>query len=201
MSEVIVYPQADCGAYQRIDGVNPVPRVRAPASPTTAEGAFRAFIRAYGLLKRFMDPYFSLHGVSSSQWGVLRTLVRAENEGLAGLRLTDLGERLLVRPPSVTGVVDRLLRLGLVTRTTSSLDLRTKQVSLTDAGRRLVEGARPGHIKRINAILTVLSEKEQEQLRASLEKVGDHLETLTGDGNGALVPPNPARSFDEASKP
>jgi len=164
-----------------------VAKARAPSSPTAAEGAFRAFIRTYGLLKRFMDPYFALHGVSSSQWGVLRTLVRAENEGLAGLRLTDLGERLLVRPPSVTGVVDRLLRLGLVTRTSSSADLRTKQVSLTDAGRQLVDGARPGHVERINAILAVLSEKEQEQLRAVLVKVGDHLETLTGDGNGVAA--------------
>jgi DNA-binding MarR family transcriptional regulator len=148
-----------------------------------------------------MEPYFALHGISSSQWGVLRSLMRAEGEGLAGLRLTDLGERLLVRPPSVTGVVDRLLRLGLVTRTTTSADLRTKQVSLTDAGRRLVDGARPGQVERIHAILTVLSEDEQEQLRAVLERVGDHLEILTGDEAAAAAPREPARSVGQARKP
>jgi DNA-binding MarR family transcriptional regulator len=163
------------------------------AAPTTAEAAFRSLIRTYGLLRRFMEPYFAAHGISASQWGVLRTIMRAEKEGLTNLRLTDLGERLLVRPPSVTGVVDRLERQGLVVRTASSTDLRTKYVSLTDTGRRLVESARDGHVARINAVLGVLSVGEQASLRGALERVADHLEVLA-DGappvaeNGASQP-------------
>jgi DNA-binding MarR family transcriptional regulator len=151
-----------------------------PESPTAAEGAFRAFIRTFGMLRRFMEPFFSLHGISGSQWGVLRALLRAEKEGLTGLRLTDLGARLLVRPPSVSGVVDRLLRMGLVSRVASSTDLRGKQVSLTEAGRRLVDGAREGHVARIQKVLSVLREEEQEQLQSVLDRIGNHLETLAG---------------------
>src|SRR5438477_8701463 len=84
----------------------------APARPE--ELAFRELIRTFGRLDRAMEPYFASFGITSAQWGVLRNLHRAECEGKRGLRLTDLGERLLIRPPTVTGVVDRLSRAGLV---------------------------------------------------------------------------------------
>jgi DNA-binding MarR family transcriptional regulator len=129
-----------------------------------------------------MEPYFAQHGVSGSQWAVLRNLRRAEDEGLTGLRLTDLGERLLVRPPSMTGVVDRLQRMGMVLRTPSETDLRTKYVSLTDAGRRLVNGAREGQVARIKTILDVLSQQEQGELQAKLDKIANHIETLIERG-------------------
>src|SRR5438093_9267217 len=102
------------------------------------ENALREMIRVFGLLEKVMQPYFARFGISGSQWGVLRTLHRAELEGLTGLRLTDLGDRLLIRPPSVTGIVDRLERVGLVVRDGSPEDLRAKLVRLTGKGRQLV---------------------------------------------------------------
>src|SRR5438270_5216932 len=99
-------------------------RTRGPTSAARpAEGAFRELIRVIGLVERVMQPYFARFGISGSQWGVLRQLHRAEEDGAPGLRLTDLSERLLIRPPSVTGVVDRLERAGLVVRDGSRTDL------------------------------------------------------------------------------
>jgi DNA-binding MarR family transcriptional regulator len=152
------------------------------AVSTTSEQAFRSLIRTFGLLKRFMEPYFAHYGISGSQWAVLRNLVRAEDEGHTGLRLTDLGERLLVRPPSMTGVVDRLQRMGLVVRTPSATDLRTKYVSLTEAGRQIVNSAREGHIARIQNVMGVLGEQEQAELKARLDRVADHIDVLIAGG-------------------
>src|SRR5438445_7501536 len=104
-----------------------------------SETTFRQLIRVLGLVERVMQPYFAQFGISGSQWGVLRNLHRAVQEGVAGLRLTDLSERLLIRPPSVTGVVDRLERAGLVVRDGSPTDLRSKRVNLTERGRQIVE--------------------------------------------------------------
>ena len=59
-----------------------------------AESAFREMIRVFGLLERVMQPYFARFGISGAQWGVLRNLHRAEQEGIPALRLTDLSERL-----------------------------------------------------------------------------------------------------------
>src|SRR5665213_2582195 len=100
---------------------------------------FRAMLRTLGLVERVMQPYFAQFGITGSQWGVLRVLHRAEAEGLPGLRLTDLSERLIIRPPSVTGVVDRLERLGLVVRQSVPGDLRVKRVTLTTKARQLLD--------------------------------------------------------------
>jgi DNA-binding MarR family transcriptional regulator len=125
-----------------------------------------------------MQPYFAQFGISGSQWGVLRMLHRAESEGSSGLRLTDLSERLFIRPPSVTGVVDRLTRAGLVTRDGSPTDLRTKNVALTDEGRQLVERVLRFHGRQIDTVLGGLDTGEQEELHRLLARVGGHLEEL-----------------------
>src|SRR4051794_27085835 len=96
----------------------------------------RALVRTFGLLERVMQPYFAQFGITGSQWGILRTLTRAEHDGQAGLRPTDLSARLLVRPPSVTGALDRMERAGLVARDASTSDLRAKKVRLTTLGRQ-----------------------------------------------------------------
>src|SRR5438128_6341750 len=104
--------------------------------PPVRERAFRQLIRTFGLLERVMQPYFAQFGISGAQWGVLRNLHRAEQEGLHGLRLTDLGRRMLIRPPSVTGIVDRLEKMGLIVRRASETDGRAKQAALTAKGRQ-----------------------------------------------------------------
>src|SRR5205823_5102159 len=133
-----------------------------------AEGVFRELIRTIGLLERVQQHYFARFGISGAQWGVLRNLHRAEGEGLAGLRLTDLSERLLVRPPSVTGVVDRLERAGLVVRDGSPTDLRAKRVALTDRGRQLVERVLGVHGGQIETVLGCLSAKERGEFHRLL---------------------------------
>jgi len=149
------------------------------AAARPSEQSVRSFVRVFGLLERVMQPYFARFGISGAQWGVLRNLVRAEAEGLAGLRLTDLSERLLIRPPSVTGVVDRLERGGLVARDNSPTDLRTKRVSLTPRGRQLVELVMQNHGRQIDRVMGVLSSEEQTELYRLLSRLGDHLETLS----------------------
>jgi DNA-binding MarR family transcriptional regulator len=153
-------------------------RTQQGPTPPPAENAIKAFVHCFGLLDRIMQPYFTKFGISASHWGVLRHLHRAEQEGLRGLRLTDLSERLLIRPPSVTGVVDRLERAGLVVRGGSAIDLRTKQVVLTDAGRELIERILQGHEDQLELVMAGLSTEEQTELHRLLEKMATHLSEL-----------------------
>jgi DNA-binding MarR family transcriptional regulator len=158
-------------------------KARAPSGPT--EEAFRELIRTLGLLERVMQPYFARHGISGSQWGVLRSLHRAEGEGIRGLRQTDLSERLLVRPPSVTGALDRLERAGLVARGGSATDHRAKLVSLTAKGRNLVEHVLTGHQAQIEAVMAGLRANEQSELRRLLSQLRLHLEQVLVRGVAA----------------
>jgi DNA-binding MarR family transcriptional regulator len=149
-----------------------------PATQPRLDGTLRAVIRTFGLLRRVMDPYFAQFGVSGSQWGVLRVLHRAELEGHAALRLTDLCDRLLVRPPSVTGVVDRLQRQGLLARSKSADDHRVKEVRLTPAGRERVQRVLDNLPAQHELILGDLSGPERQQLQHLLDVVSQRLQGL-----------------------
>ncbi len=159
------------------------PKTQTPSAHEPTENVFRELIRTFGFLERVMQPYFARFGISGAQWGVLRTLHRAEQESLPGLRLTDLGERLFIRPPSVTGVVDRLERAGLVARKGSPTDLRAKRVALTEQGRQLVERVLTVHQDQINGLMSGLSAREQGELHRLLHRLGRHLEGLLVTGN------------------
>jgi DNA-binding MarR family transcriptional regulator len=163
--------------------IMPAMKTRSMSAPT--EEAFRELIRTIGLLERVMQPYFAQHGISGSQWGVLRSLHRAEGEGIPGLRQTDLSERLLVRPPSVTGLLDRLERARLVTRGGSVTDHRAKLVRLTTQGRKLIEQILAGHQAQIEAVMAGLRTSEQSELRRLLRQLRQHLEQLLVRGVAA----------------
>ncbi len=152
--------------------VPPLPGARPP------ENAFRELIRTFGLVERVMQPYFARFGISGSQWGVLINLHRAEQDGLPQLRLSELSDRLLIRPPSVTGLVDRLERAGLVVRDGSPTDLRAKQVGLTRDGRRLVRRILTVHENQVSTVLTGLTGEQQQELHRLLVLWRTHLEQL-----------------------
>jgi DNA-binding MarR family transcriptional regulator len=137
--------------------------------PATTEVVFRELLRTLGDVQRVMAPYFAQFGISGAQWGVLRNLHRAQKgDALPGLRLTDLSQRLLIRPPSVMGVIDRLQRAGLVARMDSPSDQRAKYVTLTDAGWDLVERVLMVHARQIEGVMAGLTADEQEQLHSLL---------------------------------
>ncbi len=150
----------------------------ARSNPTAAERAFRQLIRNYGLIERIMQPYFARFGISGAQWGFLRNLHLAEQDGQQGLRLTDLSRRMLIRPPSVTGIADRLEKVGLVVRRASETDGRSKQVALTDKGRQLVETVLVGHPTQIGRLMGGLSVEEHEQLDRLLVRMAEQLAVL-----------------------
>src|SRR5262249_43903485 len=102
--------------------------------------------------------------------------------------LTDLSERLLVRPPSVTGAVDRLVRAGLVAREVSASDLRAKQVGLTARGRQCVEQVLAVHGSQLDAVLGGLAPAEQAHLQQLLDKLAQHMDKLLHPGQSEVSP-------------
>jgi DNA-binding MarR family transcriptional regulator len=160
--------------------------VAPPLTGTLLDNPLREFIRTFGLVERVMQPYFARYGISGAQWGVLRNLHRAEQEGCRSLRLSELSDRLLIRPASVTGLIDRLERSELVRRTGSPTDLRAKQVQLTRAGRQLLRRILAAHEGQISTVLAGLSAPDQAELHRLLIVWRGHLERLLA---GETPPP------------
>jgi DNA-binding MarR family transcriptional regulator len=152
---------------------------------SSAAEAFRSLLRTGGLLRRVMEPFFAQFGISGAQWGVLRALYRAEQGGTKSLRATDLGGRLLIRPPSVSGVVDRLERQGLIVRTAAPEDLRAKHLSLTPQGRKLHQRVLEGLSGKVPSVLGGLERAEQAELHRLLNKLVIHLEPIAQQAENA----------------
>jgi DNA-binding MarR family transcriptional regulator len=161
----------------------PPPTLSIATPNASTSEVFRALLRTLGLLKRVMEPHFTAVGISGAQWAILRTLHDVERAGAPAVRLSELGNRLLVRPPSVTGIVRRLQRMGLINVTTSPTDQRAKTVSLSDDGRRLVESFGSRHEARIADVFAGLDAAQHDQLLGLLCQLGGHVEQLAGSAN------------------
>jgi DNA-binding MarR family transcriptional regulator len=91
-----------------------------------------------------------------------------------GITQRQLIERLSVEPPTVTGIVQRLEREGLVSREPDPDNRRVQRVYLTTAGRRLEDPVREVWREVEEGFLGDLSDSEREQLLRLLTKlVGD----------------------------
>jgi DNA-binding MarR family transcriptional regulator len=72
---------------------------------------------------------------------------------------------------SVTGLVDRAERRGLVARVPSATDRRAVLVSLTDHGRSLVSAAAAGFEADVSALLSRLPPRERETLARAVSRL------------------------------
>jgi DNA-binding MarR family transcriptional regulator len=103
-------------------------------------------------------------GLSTAQLFVLRQLDTAPDQSLG-----DLALRTRTTPSSVSEVVSRLVRLGLVVRTTSERDRRRAVLTLTADGTALVATAGETIQDRLLAGFAKLDAAAQQQLAESLE--------------------------------
>jgi DNA-binding MarR family transcriptional regulator len=76
----------------------------------------------------------------------------------------------------VTGIVERLARMGLVSRHRVPEDGRAVRVQLTPRGQKLMGRAIPRHRRDVAALLSVLPAGELERLRLLLGTLGEELQ-------------------------
>jgi DNA-binding MarR family transcriptional regulator len=116
--------------------------------------------------KRATRPLVEEQGVTMPQALALHMLHGA------GDRLTarDLGRECHMLASTITGVIDRLESAGHVRRERDQRDRRVVWISLTDAGRQLVDRL-PTFSEQMGQLLGTLPAKELEQMRESLRRV------------------------------
>ncbi|WP_408009993.1 MarR family winged helix-turn-helix transcriptional regulator [Pseudalkalibacillus sp. A8] len=83
-----------------------------------------------------------------------------------------ISEILSIPSGSITYVVDRLEKKGLVERQPNPNDRRASNVVLTEEGRALFDEIFPKHVATISQNLSFISNDEKEQLIDLLKKIG-----------------------------
>jgi DNA-binding MarR family transcriptional regulator len=95
------------------------------------------------------------------------------------LPLGKMGDRLMLHPTSVTNIIDRLERQGLVSRIAHPTDRRTTLAAITDEGRRVVAKATDA-VLGTGFGMQALSDAELDQITAILRKMRIHAGDFPG---------------------
>ncbi len=105
------------------------------------------------------------HGLTLSQFAVLEALLHKGD-----LTVGQVKEAILSSDGTIPVVVKNLEKLGYITRLEDPKDKRRSILTLTDAGRMLIEEVYPENREMIRQELSAWTEDEKRQMAALLRK-------------------------------
>lgn len=108
---------------------------RRAAAPFTHRNLPRLLLQAREAVMAHTRPHLREHGLTDQQWRVLRVL---GEHGAPGVDVGTVAREAFIPGPSLSGVLTRMERDGLVRRAPDAADARRISVSATPRGRRLV---------------------------------------------------------------
>lgn len=141
--------------------------------------ALRRIIRAIDLRSRQLVMRYGLTG---PQLMVLREL-----SAHGGISVGELTRAIHLSQATVTGILDRLAKRGLVRRQRSDEDKRRVQAWLTYKGKQLVAGAPPLLQEEFTDQFSKLEEWEQSQILSALQRVVSMMEAKHIDATPILM--------------
>jgi DNA-binding MarR family transcriptional regulator len=116
-----------------------------------------------------LEPVYRAHGLEPGWHDVLATLRRSGPD--YRLRPTDLTNATMLTSSGMTKRLDRLEAAGLIAREPDPADRRGTLITLTPAGRELIDTLTEAHLANERRILGGLSEDEQRELAKLLRKL------------------------------
>ncbi len=154
--------------------------------------AIRRIMRAVDLHSRRLAEE---HGLTGPQ---LATLQAAANLGESSTGT--LARAVHLSGPTVTGILDRLTKRGLVDRTRNGQDRRSVTVRLTSDGESVLAAAPSLLQDRFRQELTRLEEWEQTTILATLQRMAAMMDAESLDASPLLVP-GPLDAATQAAAP
>ncbi len=113
-------------------------------------------------------------GTTLPRFDLMAQLERAPQ----GLKMGELGRRMMVTGGNVTGITDGLVKEGLVERVADPDDRRAWLVRLTAAGRKAFASMAAAHERWIVDALGPLSGREMAAMAALLGRLKTHVRSL-----------------------
>lgn len=122
-------------------------------------------------LSNYLTRKFKPYDITPEQWGLLNRLW--EKDGVSQKELSELS---IKDQTTVTRILDKLERKGLIKRQTSPDDRRSFLIFLTDTGRSLENKLVPIAYEVLDEALQGLSEEEIKQMKLLLNKIFMNIE-------------------------
>ena len=125
-----------------------------------------SMIYLYSESRRVMRALAEEYGLTGSQLLVLKLL-----EPRGQMSLSALSEEMRAKNSTVTGIVDRMERDGLVARKRSDGDRRVVHLELTAKGKKLVNDVKPEPKQLFRALLEELPPRDAAELERIMTKL------------------------------
>lgn len=147
------------------------------ASTTTAVTAWESLFRAQVAVMRVLAAEFPTHLLTLNEYDVMFNLSRQPERSA---RLRDINDLVLISQPSVSRLVEKLTRRGLVAKCPDAHDGRGTIVRLTDEGYALYREVALLHVKVISRVMSAeLDEADLSTLTALTERIIAGLRSAT----------------------
>jgi DNA-binding MarR family transcriptional regulator len=172
-----------------------------PSTPAVAEAVMQALRRISRAIELHSHSLASRYGLTVPQLAVLKEL------GAGGGRsIGELTRAVHLSQATVTGILDRLQRRGLIERRRGEADKRKVHVWLTETGRQALEQSPPLLHENFLEAFSRLPEWQQTQILSSLQRIVAMMEAERIEAAPMLTPgpmdrtPEETRTFfEEAS--
>ena len=136
--------------------------------PEAEMSVVTALVRSAFLVDATYEQSARKHQITSQQGQLLCVLMGRPEEGFG---MGELVRTLGLAKSSLTGLVDRSLRRGLVRRESDSTDGRAVRVFLTAEGEKLAEEFYEDTVQRVAELPVMLTDAEQAQLAELLGRL------------------------------
>lgn len=137
-----------------------------PEIKTDVDQVLEAILYLYTESRRITKELARRADLTGPQLTVVKML-----EQIGDLSLSELSERIRARNSTVTGIIDRMEREGLVVRERSTQDRRVVYIRLTSKGRKLAEEIPVEPMEIFRSALECLTASETRELVRILGKV------------------------------
>ena len=141
--------------------------MKATSSRITAPRLWLVMTRSHHALRLLAEQSIANAGLCLTDFAALETLLHK-----GPLTISEIQDKVLLASGSMTAAIDRLEKRGLIVRKSSARDRRARIVQLTREGKRVAASCFEKHATDLEAVMSVLSEKEKKQVYGSLKKLG-----------------------------
>lgn len=132
------------------------------------ETIYIKILRARDSILSFFKPILNNHDITEQQWRILSTL---KSSGL--ITFNELAKATLILRPSLTGILNRLEKRGLVQRLKTQGDQRKVSLRLTHAGETICNELQDQVNEQYAVIAQLFRGNEFEKLRNGLDKLNE----------------------------
>jgi len=155
-----------------------------PDTKPEVDAIVETIIYLYTESRRLTKGLAAQFGLTGPQLTVIKLL-----QELGDLSLSSLSERIRAQNSTVTGIIDRMEREGLVKRERSTTDRRVVYIRLSEKGQKLAREIQVEPMEIFRSALTDLSQSDLEHLLRILTKlqkrVVSHVEGRVSEAEGA----------------